>query len=288
MDELRDRARLVDASTFEGRGITATVPRAEIEGVVRSADGPAELELDVARRDDGEIEAHTFRMEWDRQELEELLRNIASDKVTLVLDSAELERAMSAEVEAHGIRETAAVFAVAAATAAAGAGHAAASPIAVIDSGGAGSAAPIEMVSDAASGGASGQSAVALQSAAQSDAQMLRDAAASRSAQGPELVSDAASSGPGTTLSAQPAEMVSDAASSGPVTAASAQPPEMVSDAASSGPATQAAEATSGGGFSISAPDAATGGLIAGGAALLITAAGFVVRGQRRQVSQPT
>jgi hypothetical protein len=268
MDELRDRARLVDASTFEGRGVTATVPRAEIEGVVRSADGPAELELDVARRDDGEIDAHTFRMEWDRQELEELLRRVSSDEVTLVLDSAELERAMGAEVEAHGIRETAAVFAVAAAAAAVGAGHAAAAPVAVIDSGGAGSAAPIEMVSDAASGGASGQSAAALQSAAANDAQMLRTAAASRSAQAPELVSDAASTGP--------------------VTIAAAQPPELVSDAASSGPVTETAEASSGGGFSISAPDAATGGLIAGGAALFITAAGFAVRGQRRHVGQPT
>jgi hypothetical protein len=266
MDELRDRARLVDASTFEGHGITATVPRAEIEGVLRSADGPPELTLDVARRDGGDVEAHSFTIEWDPRELEQLLQEAPSDNVTLLFDSTELERAFEEDVEAHGLRETAAVFAVAAAAATAGAGHAAASPVAVTDGGGASGVASIEMVSDAASGGAGGQTAAAVQSAAQSDAQMLRDAAASRSAQDPELVSDAASTGPRTI---EPTELVSDAASSGPVTRTPA-------------------EASGGGGFSISAPDAETAGIIAGGAALLITAAGFAVRGQRRQVGQPT
>jgi hypothetical protein len=61
----------------------------------------------------------------------------------------------------------------------------------------------------------------------------------------------------------------------------------MVSDAASSGPVTQAAAESSGGGWDISAPDAATTGAIAGAAALMIAGAAFVVRGQRRQVGHP-
>ena len=43
MDESRDRARLVDATAFDGRGVTATVARADIEGVLASPDGPPEL-----------------------------------------------------------------------------------------------------------------------------------------------------------------------------------------------------------------------------------------------------
>jgi hypothetical protein len=83
--------------------------------------------------------------------------------------------------------------------------------------------------------------------------------------------------------------MVSDAATSGPVGMTPAQivdaaggAPQQVSDAASSGPVAQTPEA-SGGGFSISAPDPTTTGIIAGGVALMITAAAFTVRGRRPQ-----
>src|SRR5262249_50214759 len=58
-DEVRDRARLVDASAFDGRGMTATVPRAEIEGALGSSDGPPELVLDIERRAGDEVEART-------------------------------------------------------------------------------------------------------------------------------------------------------------------------------------------------------------------------------------
>jgi hypothetical protein len=328
MDEVRDRARLVDATAFDGRGIATTVPRAEIEGVLGSTDGPPELVLDIERRGGDEVEAHTFRLEWDRKELEELLKATSGDNVTLVLDREELARAIDEDVEAHGLRETAAVFAVAATAAASAAvGNATAANI-VHDGGGASGAAPIEMVSDAGSGGPA--TTASQLTAAQSDSNMLQVAAASQSAQAPEiisdaamsgsvqhggpqapqLVSDAASSGPVQQAAAATPEMVSDAASSGPVQQAAATspemvsdaaltgavpmtpdqivdasgvPPEMVSDAASSGPMTQAAAESSGGGWDISAPDAATGA-IAGGAALMIAAAAFAVRGQRRHV----
>jgi hypothetical protein len=330
MDEVRDRARLVDTSAFDGRGVTATVPRADIEGVLASADGPPELVLDIERRGGEEVEAHTFRLEWDPKELEQLLQTTSGDNVTLVLDREELERALDEDVEAHGLRETAAVFAVAATAAASVAvGHAQAANV-VHDGGGASGTAPIEMVSDAGSGGPT--TTASLQTAAQSDSNMLQVAAASQSAaqapeivsdaamtgpvhhggpQAPEMVSDAASTGPVQQAAATTPEMISDAASTGPVQQAAATspemvsdaastgavpmtpdqivdaagvPPEMVSDAASSGPMTQAAESSGGGGWDISAPDAATTGAIAGGAALMIAAAAFAVRGQRRHV----
>jgi hypothetical protein len=329
MDEVRDRARLVDPSAFDGREVTATVPRVQIEGVLASADGPPELVLDIERRGGDEVEAHTFRLEWDAKELEQLLQTTSGDNVTLVLDREELERAIDEDVEAHGLRETAAVFAVAATAAASAAvGNATAANV-VHDGGGASGAAPIEMVSDAGSGGPA--TTASLQTAAQSDSNMLQVAAASQSgaqtpevvsdaamsgpvqhggpqtpemvsdaastgpvqqaaATGPEMVSDAASTGPVQQAAATGPEMVSDAASTGPVgmtpdqiVDASGVPPEMVSDAASSGPVTQAAAESSGGGWDISAPSPTTGA-IAGGAALMIAAAAFAVRGQRRHV----
>ena len=335
MDEVRDRARLVDATAFDGRGVTATVPRAEIEGVLASADGPPELVLDVQRREGDEVEAHTLRIEWDPKELGELLRTTGDGQVTLVLDRDELERAIQAEVEAHGLREKAAVFGVAAiAAASVGTSSAFAGHNAPYATGG-GGASSIEMVSDAASSGPSTTGSE--MTAAQSDQNMLQVAAASQSAAQPEMISDAASSGPKTTgsemtaaqsdenvlqvaaasqsaaegpelvtdastsgpvplqASAQSPELVSDSALSGPketpmtaqqIADAAAPPPEMVSDAALSGPVAQP-EASGGGGWDISAPDPTTTGIIAGGIALMITGAGFAIRGQRRQVGHP-
>jgi hypothetical protein len=356
MDELRDRARLVDASAFDDRGVTATVPRAEIESVLASADGPPELVLDIERRGGEEVEERTFRLEWDPKELEQLLQTTSGDSVTLVLDRKELERVIDEDVEAHGLRETAAVFAVAATAAASAAvGNAAMANAAALHDGGGDGPTPIAMVSDAGSGGPA--TTAATETAAQSDSNMLQVAAASQSAaQGPEIVSDAASTGPVTQAAAQTPELasdaattgpvqrggpqapeiVSDAATTGPVQQAAAQTPElasdaattgpvqrggpqapeivtdaattgpvqqpmtpqqivdaaagapeMVSDAASSGPVTQAAAESSGGGWDISAPDAATTGAIAGAAALMIAGAAFAVRGQRRQVGHP-
>jgi hypothetical protein len=296
MDEVRDRARLVDASTFDGRGVTATVPRADIEGVLASVDGPPELVLDIERREGADVEAHTLRIEWDPKELEEVLRTASGDQVTLVLDREQLERAMQEDVEAHGLREKAALFAVAAvAGGGLGTGIASAStgPSIVTDGGGPSGATPIAMVGDAASGG--GYTAPA------ANPQLVADSALSGPVQqaqaaSPELVADSALSGPVQQAQAESPQLVADSALSGPVEQpmtpqqivdAAAGPPQMVSDAASSGPVTQAAESSGGGGWDISAPDPTTTGIIAGGVALMVTAAGFVVRGQRRQVGHP-
>lgn len=296
MDEVRDRARLVDESAFGGRGVTATVPRSDIEGVLASVDGPPELVLDVQRREGDEVEAHTLRIEWDPKELEKLLRTTSGDQVDLILDRDELERAMREDVEAHGLREKAAVFAVAAVAAGgAAAGVAKAGPTIVTDGGGAGPA-PIEMVSDAALSGPAPIQAAAQSPELVSDAALSGPSTPASPASAPELVSDAATSGPAPIqAAAQSPELVSDSALSGPretpmtpqqIIDAAAPPPEMVSDAALSGPVAQP-EATGGGGWDISAPDPTTTGIVAGGIALMITAAGFAVRGQRRQVGHP-
>jgi hypothetical protein len=221
MNEVRDRARLVDASAFDGRGVTAIVPRANIEAVLSSPDGPPELVLDVERRAGDEVEAHTLRIEWEAKELEELLRTTSGDRVTLVLDSAELERALDDDVEAHGLREAAAVFAVAVTTAAAAtAGVAKAGPTpSIVHDGGGAAGAPIVAVTKPA--GPAGMT--------------------------PQQIVDAVGQ-----------------------------------NAPSSGQVAQNNEA-SGGGFSISAPDPATAGIIAGGVALTIAAAAFTVRGRRPQ-----
>src|SRR5436190_13093618 len=232
MEEVRDRARLVDAGAVASRGITATVPRSEIEDVLRSEEGSPELVLDLVRRDNGDVEAHSLRLEWDPGELQELLRRAEGDEVTLLFDGVELEKVFDdLDVEAHGLRERAVVLAVAATAAAGAATHASAMPIL---SGGdvGGSAAPIAMVSDAASSGPVAP------------------------AQTPELVSDAGSGGlqhqtsvaqgPSSLAAIENAaahspELVSDNALSGP--AAAVNSPELVSDNALSGP--QSVEAAS-------------------------------------------
>jgi hypothetical protein len=118
MQEVLDRARLADASEIGARGIQATVSRGEIEDVLKSKDGDPELVLDVTRG--GESETSTLRLAWDADELEQLLKQADGDNVTLVFDGSELERALEDDVAAHGLREAAVVLAVAATTAASG------------------------------------------------------------------------------------------------------------------------------------------------------------------------
>jgi hypothetical protein len=276
MDEVRDRARLVDATALADRGVTATVPRSEIEDILRSDDGLPELQLNIVRRDD-DVEAHTVRLDWDPAELQELLRRSEGEDVTLMFDERELESLLEdMDVEAHGIRERAVVLAVAVATAATvGASQAGAVPKLVEDSSGGGGSTPIAMISDAAS---SGPVAPAPTPELISDAAMSGPVAAAEPA---ELVSDAGLSGPRPIATPQSAELVSDAALSGPRPIATPQSAELVSDAALSGPVpTQTAELADASGTGISAPDAETTGLIVGGAALALTAA-FAMRRRR-------
>ena len=270
MGEVTSRAQLIDASSL-GAGsqrIAATLPREDIEEALRMPE-PKELFLDIDRRSDGDVEAHTLRLAWTDDQLNELLRDTSGDDITLFLDAGELERALADEdIEAHGMKDKAAAVLTVAAVAAGAAAVAqpASARTAEGAGGGAGAATTIEMVSDAASSGV---------------------------ATAPELVSDSAS-GPGVeTVQTSGPQLISDSASGPGVEAARASGPELISDAALTGtpsPAqsTELAAAvpvSDPGGSGMSASEIAETA-VGAGVVLLITAAGFGLRGKRRQ-AQP-
>jgi hypothetical protein len=124
MEDDSRRARLVDEASLEGRGISTTLPRSQLEEAVRSP-GQLQLDLDIRAGD----EMRRVEVAWDREDLERVLGRTSGDSVVLTFDRDELAGAV-ADVEAHRLRQRAAVLAVAAATATgAFAGAAAASPI---------------------------------------------------------------------------------------------------------------------------------------------------------------
>lgn len=124
MEDDSRRARLVDEASLEGRGISTTLPRSQLEEAIRS---PGQLQLDLDVRADDEM--RRVQVAWDREDLERVLGRMRGDSVVLTFDRDELADAI-ADVEAHGMRQRAAVLAVAAATATgAFAGAAAASPV---------------------------------------------------------------------------------------------------------------------------------------------------------------
>ena len=124
-----------DMFAASSNAVTATVPRDEIEEALAS-EPPADLVLDVLRGTpgDGEPEHATVNVAWTSKDLQAVL-GVDSEEITFYFDPEELTQALDAEVEAHGLRETAVVLSIAAA-AAVGAGNAFAYP----DPGGAGAA----------------------------------------------------------------------------------------------------------------------------------------------------
>jgi hypothetical protein len=107
----------------------------------------AELTLDVVPGD-GSNEHGTISMTWTREDLEKLLEAAKGDNVVLTFDRDELA-AVLADVEAHGLRTRAAVFAVAAVGAlGSGASIANAMIPGANQDGGAGTATPTAVTSD--------------------------------------------------------------------------------------------------------------------------------------------
>src|SRR5262249_22798952 len=84
------------------------ISRREISTVLDDTDGIPELQLDVISVDRGE--RGTISMTWGRDELERLLEAASGDEVVLTFDQQELASFLD-DVEAHGLRATAAVFA---------------------------------------------------------------------------------------------------------------------------------------------------------------------------------
>jgi hypothetical protein len=292
MEEASGSATLVEAvPEAEEYGITTTVPRTEVEEVLRSEDGPIELYLDLLRPTDGE--ARTVSVAWDHGDLEHILESSSGDTVTLTFDRRELETAFEeADVEGHGLRERALVLTVAVATAAAGASVAQAGAV-----GGPG----------AGEGSAAAADVAGYQRAMPSDyaAAAAADAAGYQRAMpsdyGPTTgpVAAAGDESPAEVQGGAGSEVIGGAvgASGGEapaaVTGAAGQPETIggaVGAAGGEAPATVTGGAgrtqpVSGAGESgVEIPGPARDAAIAGGIALLITAAGFALRGQRRRV----
>jgi hypothetical protein len=222
-----NRMELVDAGRFDGRELTTTISRAELKRVLDSG-GEAELVLEVARAPsrDAEVEAHTLSVALDRNDLEGLLAADDGEEIGLQFDAEELEAMLADDddVEAHGVRQRAAVLAVVATGAAALAGHAAAQPLS--DGGG-----------KAVAAAATGMTAEQIWATA------------------PAAVKRA--------YAKQDAERAARLEKPAPFDPSSG-----------------------GGGFAISAPSPAEAAL-AGEVALLITAAGLALRGQKRRPVKP-
>jgi hypothetical protein len=121
MTDVRE-AHLISAAGIEGAHTTTTLPRSDVDEALR-LDGRAELILEVVRANEP---GRTLRVAWDRADLERVLRETDGDEVELRFSRDELEAALDDDVEAHGLRQRAAVLAVAVAAAGSVAGPAAA------------------------------------------------------------------------------------------------------------------------------------------------------------------
>jgi hypothetical protein len=117
MDDLRTRAQLAD---FDRAGAIGTVfTRAEIAEAAAGTEFPATLLLDVERveADGGEETAQArVAVDWDQESLEQLLASTDEPEIELWFDEHELAMAFD-DVEGHGLRQKAAVLAVAVAAA---------------------------------------------------------------------------------------------------------------------------------------------------------------------------
>lgn len=191
-------ARLTDRITAD-RAVAASISRQEIRDVLHEADATPELTLEVVAGD-GSREHGTVSMTWSRDDLEKLLEGGSGDDVVLTFDRNELAAAL-ADVEAHGLRTRAAVFAVAAVGAlgsTAAVGYAA-----PVSTGGSGmsqssSIATDAMVTDASSGGgyaAPSQSDAAALAALQARSEAMDAQLATGGASSDRMVTDASTGG---------------------------------------------------------------------------------------------
>jgi len=114
VDDLLTRAQLVGYDS-ELAAIGTVVPRAEFAATAARGEFPATLLLDLDRveTNDGSGVAHArVAVDWDEATLDELLASSEDEEIALWFDERELVRAFD-DVDAHGLRERAAVLAVA-------------------------------------------------------------------------------------------------------------------------------------------------------------------------------
>ena len=156
MNAIQSRARLAEPAAAAPIARPALpIRRAAAEAALSHGDGPVELTFDVVRVG-GATEAISMILE--RPDLERTLQSADGEELALVFDPQELAHAMQdPEVEAQGLRETAAVLTVAVAAMAGSAGVASA---AAGGASGTGYVVPagstVAIVNDAGAAGASG------------------------------------------------------------------------------------------------------------------------------------
>jgi hypothetical protein len=232
------------------RAVATIVRRDEITAVLQDPEASAELFLRVTSGGFEESdEPSVIALTWSRDELEGLLERATGENVVLTFDREELSEAIG-DVEAHGLRERALVFAVAA-TSALGTGAAIANAMPTSNDG--------------------GGIAVTSIAPAVSAADSMTDVSSTGGYTAPAAVTTAADS------------MVSDAALGSGYTAPAAQTEasaadSMVTDVSSAGGyGTETATGSSGTFLDIHQPGT-TDGLIAGGMLLAIAGATFASR----------
>ena len=175
MNAIQSRARLAEPAAAAPIARPALpIRRAAAEAALHQGDGPVELTFDVVRVG-GATEAISMILE--RPDLERTLQSADGEELALVFDPQELARAMQGpDVEAQGLRETAAVLTVAVAAMAGSAGVASA---AAGGASGTGYVVPagstVAIVNDAGAAGASGTGYVV---PAGSDEAIVNDAGA--------------------------------------------------------------------------------------------------------------
>jgi hypothetical protein len=282
------------------RAVAAIIPREEIAAVLRDPESSPELLLRITGDGlDDSDESNMIAMAWSRDDLAGVLERAAGENVVLTFDRDELSQAIG-DVEAHGLRQHALVFAVAA-TGALGTGAAIANAMPTNDDGGpvVASVAPAlsaaSSMTDVSSG--AGYTAPVAGAAASGAGAMVSDAASAAGYSAP--VADAAASGAGA--------MISDAASaagySAPVASAGSAADARITDVSSAGGYTAVApdagvsaagarvtDASSSGGYGAVASTGSSGeflgihesgttdGLLAAGIVLAIAGATFAAR----------
>jgi hypothetical protein len=111
MDGLFTRAQLVGYDPSLDT-IGTVVPRAEFVETAARGEFPATLLLDL-ESGDGDRTAHArVAVDWDKDTLDQLLASTKDEEIALWFDERELAQAFD-DVEGHGLRERAAVLAVA-------------------------------------------------------------------------------------------------------------------------------------------------------------------------------
>ena len=108
MDEVSARADMADA--VDDARLAVSVPRDEVERIL-ATDEEVDLVLDVVRTN-GEREERRIFLAWDREALRRLVDQ-GGERIVLAIDPDSLQKALDADVEAHGLREVGATLAIA-------------------------------------------------------------------------------------------------------------------------------------------------------------------------------